>query len=77
MPGRATGHGSLPPHPAPQLSRVRPVCHQARPSTPPRTPGLTHAREVTMPRWLILLIAALVILAIAVLWAGHVHVSVR
>jgi hypothetical protein len=30
-----------------------------------------------MPRWLILLIAALVILAIAVLWAGHVHVSVR
>ncbi len=30
-----------------------------------------------MPRWLILLIAVLVILAIAILWAGHVHVGVH
>jgi hypothetical protein len=32
---------------------------------------------VTMPRWLILLTAVLVILAIAIPWAGHVHVSVH
>jgi len=30
-----------------------------------------------MPRWLILLVAVLVVLAIAILWAGHVHVSVH
>ncbi len=30
-----------------------------------------------MPRWLILLIAVLVILGIAILWAGHVHVGVH
>lgn len=30
-----------------------------------------------MPRWLILLIAVLAVLAIAILWAGHVHVSVH
>lgn len=30
-----------------------------------------------MPRWLMLLIAVLVVLAIAILWAGHVHVSVH
>ena len=31
----------------------------------------------TMPRWLILLIAILVILLIAILWVTHVHVTVR
>ncbi len=30
-----------------------------------------------MPRWLILLIAVLVILVIAILWAEHVHVGVH
>jgi len=30
-----------------------------------------------MPRWLILLVAVLVVLAIAILWAGHVRVSVH
>lgn len=30
-----------------------------------------------MPRWLILLIAILVVLAIAILWVTHVHVAVH
>lgn len=30
-----------------------------------------------MPRWLMLLVAVLVILSIAILWVGHVHVSVH
>jgi hypothetical protein len=30
-----------------------------------------------VPRWLILLIAVLVVLAIAILLAGHVHIGVR
>jgi len=33
--------------------------------------------EVTMPRWLILLIAVLVILVIAILIVEHVHIGVH
>ncbi len=43
----------------------------------PRLRQPARAGRVTVPRWLILLIAVLVVLAIVILWAGHVRVGVH
>ena len=53
--------------------------HNGRETSCPETGwGLTHTGSGgTMPRWLILLIAVLVVLVIAILVAEHVHVGVH